>query len=148
MATQVTKTVIVKGAVNDIYELWADFENFPHFMEYVKAVESTGENTSHWVLQGPAGMNIDWNAEMTRAEENKRIAWSSKDGKGFVTTSGQVTFNSLPNEQVEVTAVVNYDAPAGKVGDVVASLFANPEKRLATDMRNFKQYAEKKLATT
>lgn len=143
MTEQVTRTIIVKGDVHDIYELWANFENFPYFMKYIKSVEITGPRTSHWVMEGPAGIAVDWNAEMTRQEADKRIAWSSKDQKGLITTSGQVTFNSLPAGETEVTAVVNYSVPGGKVGESFARLFGDPQKRLEEDLRSFKVYAEK-----
>lgn len=148
MPQQVTKTIIVKGDLPYIYNLWANFENFPRFMKYIKSITPTGPNASHWVMEGPAGVQIDWNAEMTREEENKRIAWSSKDNKGFITTSGQVSFNALPDNQTEVTATVQYTAPAGKVGEAIAKLFANPRERLAEDLRNFKSYAEGKFDRT
>src|SRR5262245_59361716 len=101
MTEQVVKSIIVKKEVGDVYRLWANFENFPYFMKYVKSVTKNGPNISHWQVAGPLGMNIEWEAEMTRREENRRIAWNSKDREGTITTSGQVTFNSLPQGQTE-----------------------------------------------
>ena len=144
MTQQITKSILVKGDLDKIYSLWANFENFPHFMKSVKAVSKTGEKTSHWVVEGPAGMNVDWNAEMTRLEPNKRIAWNSKDKKGMLTTSGQVTFNSMPDKTIEVTVTMQITPPAGKVGEAVSALLVNPEQRLTEDLRNFKNYVEKK----
>lgn len=143
--TTVTKSVIVKGKPSEIYSYWTDFENFPEFMTYIKSVTPTGANTSYWVLDGPAGVQVDWHAEMTRMEENTRIAWNSKDKRGLLTTSGQVTFNDLPNDQTEITATVQYAPPGGKLGEVAAQLFANPDKRLDTDLRNFKRMVEREL---
>jgi uncharacterized membrane protein len=145
---KVTKSIIVKGDVATIYHLWSNFENFPHFMKYIKSVATTGPTTSHWVMAGPIGANIDWNAEMTRQEENKRIAWNSKDGKGVVTTSGQVTFNPLPHNETEVTAMLQYSLPAGKAGEFIANLFSNPQERVIEDLRHFKAYAEGMHART
>jgi len=140
--TQVTKSIIVKGEVSHIYNLWANFEQFPHFMKYIKSVTITGPRTSHWVMDGPLGFKVDWNAEMTRLEENKRIAWNSKDAAGIVTTSGQVMFNQLPNNETEVTVTVQYTPPAGKAGEILAKFFAHPDQRLEEDLRNFKYFAE------
>ena len=142
MAKQVTKSIIVKAPLPAVYTLWANFENFPRFMKYIKSVTVTGPQTSHWVMQGPMGVNIDWNAELTRQEDNKRIGWSSKDNKGVITTSGQVTFNSLPQGETEITVTVQYAVPAGKAGEAIASLFSNPEERLLEDLRNFKSVVE------
>ena len=146
MSKQVTKSIIVKAEVNDVYELWSAFENFPHFMNYIKSVTKTGETTSHWVMEGPGGVLIDWHAEKTRDEPNKRIAWNSKDKTGVVTTSGQITFNGLPDGETEITATVQYAVPAGKVGELVATALADPEKRLVEDLRRFKAFAEGRTA--
>jgi uncharacterized membrane protein len=142
MANQFTKTIIVKGNVESIFDLWTDFENFPHFMKHIKSVKRTGPKTSEWTMAGPLGAKVKWDAEMTRMEENKRVAWNTKDRKGTVRTSGQVTFNGLSNNETEVTVTLQYAPPAGKVGDAVAKLLADPEERLSDDLRNFKSFAE------
>lgn len=143
---QVTKSIIVEGEVDYIYGLWEAFETFPNFMSNITLVNKTGENTSHWVMEGPLNTKLEWDAETTRKEENKRIAWNSKDDGGDVTTSGEVTFTGLPDEQTEVTATVHYEPnKAGLAGKVVSALFGNPEEKLETDLRNFKEYAEHDL---
>lgn len=140
MADRVTNSVIVKGSVSEIFNLWANFENFPYFMKHIKSVTKTGERMSHWVMEGPLGKTLEWDAKTTTLEENKRIAWSSTDGN--VKTSGQVSFNELSNRETEVTVILHYDPPAGKLGDAFVSLFSDPEKRMEEDLRNFKAYAE------
>ena len=147
MSNQVTKSIIVKRPVADLFQLWANFENFPHFMENIHSVQKTGDRTSHWTLQGPLGTKVEWDAETTLMEENKRIAWNSKD-RSPVTTSGQVTFNALPNNETEVTVLMHYDPPAGMAGDMVAKFFGHPEKRLEEDLQNFKNYAEGRVERT
>jgi uncharacterized membrane protein len=144
MADQVTKSVIVDASPEHLYGLWQNFETFPNFMSNIKLVEYTGEKTTHWEMEGPLDTTLEWEAETTVEQENKRIAWSTKDREGDVTTSGQVTFNSLPNEQTEITATVHYEPQkAGLAGEVVEALFANPDDKLEQDLRNFKQYAER-----
>ena len=32
MAEQVTRTIIVSASVSEVYDIWANFENFPRFM--------------------------------------------------------------------------------------------------------------------
>lgn len=142
MPSQVTKSIIVNRDVEDIYKLWADFENFPEFMKHIKSITKTGDRTSHWVMNGPLGILIAWDVETTSLEENKRIAWSSKDSDGDIKTSGQVTFNPLPQGQTEVTVLLQYVPPAGAAGSMASGLISNPGSRLEEDLRNFKSYAE------
>jgi len=135
-----TKNIIVKAPLHEVYQAWANFENFPNFMKNIKSVKKIGDRTSHWVMAGPLGTKIEWDAETTRLEENKRIAWSSTQGD--IKTSGQVTFNALPSNEVEITVMLKYVPPAGLAGEIVAELFSDPESKLTEDLRNFKRYIE------
>jgi len=141
-----TKNIIVKAPIDTVYQAWANFENFPNFMQHICTVTKTGDRSSHWVMEGPLNSRIEWDAETTRLEENKRVAWSST--KGDIKTSGQVTFNELSNDEVEVTVMLRYIPPGGAMGDLVASLFADPEGKLQEDLYNFKRYIEKPKSAT
>ncbi|MFN2137142.1 MAG: SRPBCC family protein [Candidatus Promineifilaceae bacterium] len=143
MSNQVTESIIVKGDIDRIFDLWADFRNFPNFMENIESVSPSGRDRSHWVLKGPLNTSFEWDAETTRLEKNSRIAWRSIEGD--LKTSGQVTFKDLPDNEVLVTATFHYAPPAGAVGEVVANLFGQPQERLVGDLRSFKAYAEKML---
>jgi uncharacterized membrane protein len=140
MADRVTNSIIVKGSVDELFDIWANFENFPHFMKNIKSVRKSSDTMSHWVMEGPLGKNLEWDAKTTMVERNKRIAWSSVDGD--LKTSGQVTFNDLRNNSTEITVIMHYEPPGGALGQAVANLFSDPEKRLDEDLRNFKAYAE------
>src|SRR5215510_10711227 len=141
MPDKFTHSIVVLGNIADVYRLWANFEFFPRFMHDIKSVSMLDERTSHWVMKGPLGADIEWDAETTRREENQRIAWNSKDNSA-VKTSGQVTFEPLGANETEVTVTLQYDPPAGAAGQAFASLFANPEKRVREDLEQFKQFVE------
>ncbi len=143
MANQTIQTIIVKAPLSKVYGIWANFENFSSFMNNIESVTKTGPDLSHWVMSGPLGFKVEWDAETTMMEENKRIAWNSRD-RSALTTSGQVTFKELPNDSTEITVTLSYDPPAGTAGEIVAALFAQPEKRLSEDLHNFKVFAETK----
>lgn len=134
------QNILIKAPLPKIYAAWADFENFPRFMRHIKSVTKTGERTSHWTMEGPFHTRLEWDAETTRLEENKRIAWSST--RGDLKTSGQVTFNALPDGHVEMTVMLRYVPPVGIAGDFFARLFDDPEGKLIEDLRNFKRYVE------
>ncbi len=136
----ITKSILVKAPLQKVYETWADFENFPQFMHHIQSVAKTGDDTSHWTMEGPFHTRLEWDARMTRDEENKRIAWSSFAGD--IKTSGQVTFNSLPDGAVEVTVTLKYVPPAGLAGDLFARLLTDPEGKLEDDLQHFKRYME------
>ena len=137
---QTTRSIIVKGTPSDLYHLWADVERFPSFMSNVKSVRRTGDNLTHWVVEGPHGKDVEWDAETTRMEEGKRIAWNSKDGSD-VKTSGQVVFTQLPHDETQVTVTLQV-SPQGALSGAVAGFFGKLDQRLEEDLRRFKAYAE------
>lgn len=142
MTERVSQTVIVKSDVSTAYNVWSNFETFPYFMKYVEKVEKIGPQKSYWEVKGPLGTTVQWTAETTRLDVNTRIGWNTKDNAGTMTTSGEVVFTALPDNQTQITVTMNYTPPGGKLGEVVAQLFADPDKRLEEDLRNFKAYVE------
>jgi uncharacterized membrane protein len=141
MPEQTTKSIIVGAPVADVFAAWADFENFPRFMENIKSVTPTGDKTTRWVAKGPMGQDIEWDAETTRLEPSKRIAWRST-ADSPITTSGQVTFNQLSPQQTEVTVTLQYVPPGGIAGEAAARLLSDPEEMLEKDLLRFKSYVE------
>ena len=146
MPTQATKTVIVKAPVSECYRAWADFERFPQFMRWVESVTKSGPDMSHWCAEGPMGKKVEWDARTTRMEENKRIAWNSEPG-GDIETTGQVTFNELPDGGCEVTCLMQYDS-RNPVTKAAADLTTDLDGRLDEDMRHFKEYCEAGIGAT
>ena len=140
--SEITRSIIVKANAETAYNTWANFENFPMFMKHVQSVTKTGNGTSHWEVKGPLGKTVEWDAEITRLEPNKRIAWSTKDRDGDVTTSGQVSFNAMPSGETQVTLIFHYVPKAGVAGDIIAALFAKPEEKVEEDLSNYKYYVE------
>ena len=140
MSEQSTQSIIVNGSPSELYHLWADLESFPRFMKNVKSVTRTGDRTTHWVVEGPLGKDVEWDAETTRMDEGKRLAWNSKEGTD-VKTSGQVVFTDLPHGETQITVTLMV-VPQGTVGGAAAGLFGNLDETLAEDLRRFKAYAE------
>lgn len=147
MADPITKKIIVKADAATAYNLWANFENFPHFMKYIERVERLGDGKSRWEMSGPLGAKVEWVAETTKMEPNTRIGWNTKDNARTVTTSGEVVFTPMENFQTQIAVTLKYDPPAGALGEAVAKLFANPEARLEEDLANFKKYVEGRPTT-
>jgi uncharacterized membrane protein len=141
MADTVTRHIIVKANVDQAYQVWSNFENFPQFMRYIKSVTRTDSSNSHWVMEGPLGRLVEGDAETTRLEPNQRIAWNSKQNSALK-TSGQVTFMPLGDQETDITVSLHYDPPAGWTCDLVTDLFGDPEGKLFADLQNLKAFIE------
>lgn len=138
---QMTTSIIVGREASQVYKSWADLERLPQLMPHVHSVETRGEGQTHWVTAAPLGGIVEWDAEVTRMDPNKRIAWRSTDD-GDIRTSGQVTFNSLPDKQTEVTLVFQYVTSV--LRDAAARAWAR--KTLDEDLRSFKAHLEGRSA--
>ncbi|HJV86123.1 MAG TPA: SRPBCC family protein [Noviherbaspirillum sp.] len=139
----VEKSLIINRAPEDCYRFWHDFENFPRFMKHVESVRISGENRMHWVAKGPAGLDIEWNAELTADEPNRYLAWRSIEGSD-VENFGSVRFENAPGMRGTIVRVeLHYSPPGGKAGALIAKLFGEePSQQIDEDLRRFKWLIE------
>ena len=141
MPQRVESSVVVEAPVSRVYEYWRDLENLPNFMTNVEEVRATGPDRTHWVVKGPLGAKMEFDAETTQEEENRALGWNSVDG--IVETSGQVRFQELGPERTRVEVTMNYaDPPGGRLGEVGSKLVSNPQVMVDQDLYNFKEIIE------
>src|ERR671917_3839 len=141
MPQRVESSVVVEAPVSRVYEYWSDLENLPNFMTNVEEVRATGPDRTHWVVKGPLGAKMEFDAETTQEEENRALGWNSVDGN--VETSGQVRFQELRPERTRVEVTMNYaDPPGGRLGEVGSRLVSNPQVMVDQDLYNFKEIIE------
>jgi uncharacterized membrane protein len=140
---EVRKFITVNRPVEEVYNFWHDFRNLPRFMPYLESVEVTGDGRSHWVAKAPLGRTIEWDAETTRDEPNREIAWRSLPG-ATVENAGTVRFSPAPgNRGAEVHVNITYSIPGGRAVATLARLFPeNPDREVYDDLRAFKQVLE------
>jgi uncharacterized membrane protein len=140
MAVQITESVIIKGNPDEVFTLWNDIEMLPSIIKDIKEVEKVDELVSHWVVKGPLGKDFEWTAQITRFDEDRRVAWKTLEGD--LKTSGQVTFKDLPQGETEMTVTMQYVPPAGKVGETVSKVVEGPRKKVSEGLHDFKAYVE------
>jgi uncharacterized membrane protein len=145
------QTIRIAAAPETVYRFWRDFENFPRFMEHVaevRALDAEG-HLSHWKLKGPAGVNLEFDARLTRDEPNREIAWNSIEGS--MQTSGAVTFTPIESDGgfTEVHVIMQwYDLPGGAAGEALSKLLQDPQEMLRDDLQRFKHLVEAKVGST
>lgn len=138
MAT-VEKSIEIFAPVEDCYRIWTEFEQFPRFMKNVQAVEPTGDpKVWHWVVEGPLGKTVEWDAQLTEMQPNEVVAWQSVRN-AEVRNAGEVHFEDLGNNKTRIDVSMSYEPPAGVVGELVADLFKNPEHMVEEDLEQFKR---------
>ena len=141
MAQQVEGSIEAQAPVQTVYEYWRNLENLPNFMSNIEEVRSTGPDTTHWVVKGPLGTRMEFDARTTQDEPNSAIGWNTVDGD--VQTSGQVRFQELGPDRTRIDVTMNYaDPPGGKVGEAASKAVANPKLMMEQDLRNFRDIIE------
>ena len=139
---RVIEAITVNQPIDIVYGFWRRFENFPRFMRYVESIECSGSK-SHWRVKGPAGVRVEWDAELVEDRPNERLSWRTT-AEADVDHQGAVRFAHAPGSRgTEVSVDLSYRPPAGRVGRSVAWLFgSDPEAQVREDLRRFKQIVE------
>jgi len=140
---RVKEAITVNRPVSEVYEFWHDFQNLPRFMTHLESVRVLGSTRSHWVALGPAGMKVEWDAEVTEDRPDELISWRSLPG-GDVETSGRVRFSAAPGGRgTEIVVEMSYDPPGGVIGATIAKLLGEaPDQIVVRDLRAFKNVME------
>jgi uncharacterized membrane protein len=140
---KVEKAVTVNRPADECYRFWHDFENFPRFMKHIESVQRISDTRWHWKATGPAGISIEWDAEITEDKPGELLAWRSVEGSD-VDNSGRVRFEPAPGERGTIVRVeMQYSPPGGKAGALMAKLFGEePNQQVEEDLRRFKQLIE------
>jgi uncharacterized membrane protein len=139
----VAAAVTVRRGVEEVYEFWRDFKNFPVFMRRLEAVEEIGGGRSRWRVRGPAGMPVEWDAEIISDQPGHMISWRSLPDSS-VPNRGAVRFEPAPGARgTEIHVELSYEPPAGSLGAGVAWLFGtSPRQQVREGLRRVKQMLE------
>jgi uncharacterized membrane protein len=120
-AVEVNKTIRIAAPVHQVFEFWTKFEQYPQFMETVREVRITGEGRSHWVLEGPGGIPIEWNLRVVCHEPPTKLAWKTEPDSA-VQHTGLVLFKANDEGGTTVHIQMSYNPVAGALGDSAAAL--------------------------
>jgi uncharacterized membrane protein len=139
----VHEAITINRPLAEVYQYWRNFENFPTFMSHLESVQTTSPGRSRWRAKGPAGVRVQWEAEITGDRQSEWIAWRSVEAS-VVQHSGSVRFEHAPGARgTELHVELQYNPPAGALGVAVARLFGDdPEQQIREDLRRFKQILE------
>jgi uncharacterized membrane protein len=140
---RVVQVTTINRPIEDVYQFWRNFQNFPRFMRHLISVEQISDSISRWRAKGPAGITVEWQAELIEAREHEWIAWRSLEGSD-VRNSGSVRFQRAPGARgTEVRVQLHYRPPAGSLGRGIAFLFGEePSQQIKEDLHRCKQLLE------
>ncbi len=132
----IEQSIEVSAPISAVYNQWTQFEDFPEFMEGVKSVTQKDDRHLHWEAS-LAGVNTEWDAEITEQHPDERVAWRSTDGSE---NAGVVTFHKIDDGTTRVMLQLDVH-PQGvteKIGDALHVV----QRRTEGDLERFKDLIE------
>lgn len=135
------KTIDINLPIDTVFDVWTQYHNFPYFMSHVQEVRELGPQRSHWVVKGPAGTRLEWDAVLTNFERPSLMSWKTEPG-ARVEHAGSVFFEPAGGG-TRVTVRMSYSPPAGTLGHALATLLgSDPKQELDDDLLRMKAFIE------
>src|SRR5919199_2582205 len=122
--------------VQEAYEKWTQFEEFPKFMHRVLNVQKTDDNHLQWDEKIWFSTR-QWEGEITDRRKNDRIAWKTTKGTSH---SGIVSFHKLDSNLTRVLVTVDFH-PSGMI-EKMGSGLRFVKRAVEADLARFKAYCE------
>lgn len=148
----VTHYLEVQAPAQRCYDWWRPLTHVPDIFPDVQRVEpvSGQAEMTHWVVSGPAGRSVEWDARIVDEEPGRKVAWKSveegTESSNTVATAGAVRFDDH-GDSTGVEVSLQYEPPGGKAGEVVATLFADPQRKVEHALSSFKELMESPATT-
>lgn len=134
------KVIEINAPIGVVFGLYSDFERFPEWMKSLKEVRRVDDRYTKWTANAPL-MSVEWEAETTAFEPERRIAW--KTVRGDVEMDGDVTFEETESGTTRMHISLGYEPPAGRLGSLIAHLLgSDPEKQIDEELKRFARMAE------
>ncbi|GAB7025511.1 SRPBCC family protein [Geotalea toluenoxydans] len=139
----VEKVLTINRSPQEVYDFWHNFENIPRFMRHLDTVRTTGVRTSHWKAKGPAGVTVEWDAEILEDYPGQRISWQSL-GNADIPNEGSVEFMEAPGGRgTELKVNLTYRPPGGAAGKIAARVAHGINSQvIEEDLKRLKQIME------
>ena len=135
---KIQDSIDVQVPVQQAYNQWTQFEDFPKFMEGIEAVQQLDETHVHWVAE-IRGETREWTTEITEQQPDEKVAWKTIDGE--VKNDGVVTFEPLAGGQTRVNVQMDVEGES-TAENVAGDLLGVVKSQVHGDLERFKQLIE------
>jgi len=147
-AIRVQKAINIFAPIDEVYQFWHNFENFPLFMNHVSEISVQGD-TSTWKVVGPADSAYQFQSQITQDIPNELIAWETLPDSSDIHSAGFVRFDENRDGSTRVTVQMSYVPPVGALGHAVAQLFGvDPRQAMHEDLLRLKSLLEEGRTST
>lgn len=143
-AVDVAEAVEIAAPPEAIWKLVSDYSVFAEVMPDVYEVRRSPDGgLSHWMIKGPAGVPIRFDATETKRDEGKEIAWKSTEGQ-LIAHTGSLRLVDRGRGRTRVQVRFTYNPVVGAAGHAIAKLLgADPGHKLRQDLARLKRHVER-----
>src|SRR5215471_4774367 len=71
---RVRESIRLEVPIGEVFSFWRRLDRLPRFMSHLERVTERSDGRSHWVASGPAGIRVQWDAEIVNEVENRILA--------------------------------------------------------------------------
>ncbi|MGF6822327.1 putative membrane protein [Microbacterium sp. ZKA21] len=136
MTEAIRAEIEVEAPASAVYDQWARLEDMPQYMSMVKSIERLSENRTHWVVN-VGGVEREFDATVTEAVPNQRIAWASEGEKVH---TGVVRFTPIDAERTRIELEMGWVPET--VTEKAGALLNLDERAAVSDLKRFKELME------
>jgi uncharacterized membrane protein len=135
---KIEDTIEVQVPVQQVYNQWTQFEDFPKFMDGIQSVQQLDDTHVQWVAE-IRGESRQWTTEITEQRPDEKVAWKTIEGE--VKNDGVVTFEPLGDAQTRVNVQMDVEGDS-TAENVAGDLLGVVKKQVHGDLERFKQLIE------
>jgi uncharacterized membrane protein len=135
---KIEDAIEVQVPVQQAYNQWTQFEDFPKFMEGIQSVQQLDDTHVQWVAE-IRGESRQWTTQITEQRRDEKIAWKTIEGE--VKNDGVVTFEAMGDAQTRVNVQMDVEGDS-TAENVAGDLLDVVEKQVQGDLKRFKQLIE------
>jgi uncharacterized membrane protein len=138
----IQKTLHVYAEPDEVYAAWRALENFPSFMTHIREITPLEGGRYRWTVDGPAGVPVSWESEITADIPNELLAWRTVAGSPIQST-GVVQFEASSYGGTRIHVRMSYRPPANAAGHAAAVVFGkDPRRQIDDDLMRLKSLLE------
>ena len=135
---KIEDTIEVQVPVQQAYNQWTQFEDFPKFMEGIRSVQQLDDTHVQWVAE-IRGESRQWTTEITEQRRDEKVAWKTIAGE--VKNDGVVTFEPMGDAQTRVNVQMDVEGDSA-AENVAGDLLGVVKEQVHGDLKRFKQLIE------
>ena len=135
---KIEETIEVQVPVQQAYDQWTQFEDFPKFMDGIQSVQQLDDTHVEWVAE-IRGESRQWTTEITEQRPDEKVAWKTIEGE--VKNDGIVTFEPMGDAQTRVNVQMDVEGDS-TAENVAGDLLGIVKRQVHGDLERFKQLIE------